>query len=89
MAIDEKMQLRATIGLNIGMALGMTAAFVAIVVSAMQLWYKIFAAFGIFCAICLQVAGVVSAYQRLNAYTKAMEEYKKLNTSTETTPYVG
>ena len=89
MAIDEKVQLRAMIGLNAGMALGMIAAFVAIVVSAMMLWYKIFAAFGIFCAICLQIAGVVSSYQRLKSYNKAIEEYNKLNTSTESTSYHG
>lgn len=88
--LDERSKMRATIGLNGGMALGMLAAFIAIVLSAMTLWYKIFAAFGVFCAVILQVAGVIGSVQRLKAYNKAVADFNAISpTSQGGTPYIG
>jgi hypothetical protein len=86
---DERMKLRAMIALNIGMAMGMLAAFIAILLANMVWYYKTFAAFGLFCACCLQLFGVFSTIKQLKAYNAAMKEYERLNTNTEPVAYAG
>jgi len=88
--IDEVAKLRAAVGLNIGMTLGMAAAFVAIMLATMATWYKIFAGIGIFCAVLMQLGGVIRSIQQLKAYKNAMAEYAKLNLNKDNpTGYVG
>jgi len=87
--IDEKTSLRAAIGLNAGMAIGLMAVFVAIIISSMVLWEKIFVAFGIFCGCTMQIIGTIGSIQRLKAYNAAMLEYARLNASQEPASYHG
>ena len=87
--IDERAKLRAAIALNIGMSFGMIAAFVAVILSSMAIWYKIFAAFGLFCATLLQLSGVLSTIKRLKDYNAAMKEFEKFSTNTEPVSYAG
>ena len=88
--IDERGKLRAQIGLSLGMIPMLIAMFVAIVIlSQLQLWYKIAAAIGLGCALIMQMGGAMSAIGRYKAYNAAMTEYERLNTNTEPVPYAG
>jgi hypothetical protein len=71
------------------MTLGIIAVFIAILFSGMVLWEKIFVTFGLFCAIVLQIVGIIGSIQRLKAYMAAMEAYEKLNLNPTPTTYHG
>lgn len=78
--LDEKAKLRAQIGLSIGMIPMFLAAFVAVVIlSQLQLWYKIAAGLGLGCATIMQIGGAVSSIARYKAYKQAMAEFERMN----------
>lgn len=78
--LDEKGKLRAQIGLSIGMIPMFLAAFVAIVIlSQLQLWYKVAAGVGLGCALIMQIGGAIGSIARYKAYKAAMAEFEKLN----------
>ena len=93
--VDEKSKLMGQIGLNVGMTMGMSATFVAIMLAQMQLWLKIFSGLGVFCAIIMMFGGVLRSTQQLKAYKAAMAEFEKINKpaddsdASKTTGYVG
>jgi hypothetical protein len=64
---------------------------VAVVLANMQVWYKIFAGFGLFCAFIMQFGGIIKSFGQLKAYNAAMAEFDKLGKDNKDAPrgYVG
>jgi hypothetical protein len=88
--LDERGKLRAQIGLNLGILPMFIAAFVAVVIlSDLQLWYKVAAGIGLGCAAIMQLGGAIGAIGRYKAYNNAMAEFERLNTNTDPVPYAG
>ena len=90
--IDEKAKLRAAIGLNIGMCLGIGASFVALCFADMQTWYRVFALIGTGCGFFLLLGGAINTVMQYKAYMNSMKEFEKLNAGAGPigpTPYVG
>jgi hypothetical protein len=88
--MDERNQLRAQIGLSIGIIPMFIAAFVGVVIlSQFQIWYKIAAGLGLGCALIMQIMGAVSAIKRYKAYNAAMAEYDRMNNNPQPTNYTG
>lgn len=74
--IDEGMKMRAQIGLNIGMTIGMFGAGVCSVIFIQNIWLRIFSGLGFSCAILLQTFGCIAALQQYKSYQAAMRMFR-------------
>ena len=88
--LDEKGKLLSQIGLSAGMIPMLVAAFIGtVILSQLQIWYKIAAGVGIGCMLIMQINGVMSFIAQYKAYNAAMAEYERFNTNTDPVAYAG
>ena len=79
--LDESMKMRAQIGLNIGMTIGMLGAGIISVIFIENIWLRIFSGLGFFCAVLLQTFGCYAAIKQLQNYETAMKMFANTESS--------
>lgn len=75
--LSQKIQLRAAVGWNAGLAVGMAGVLVVLSFSPMKLGMRIFTTIGLLCAIGATVFQLITSIEMLKNYNAAIKMFEK------------
>jgi len=75
--LSQKVQLRASVGWNAGLAVGMAGVLVVLSFSPMKLGMRIFTSIGLLCAIGATIFQLITSIEMLKNYNAALKMFEK------------